>query len=90
MTFYKVGHHGSLNATPKTVWNAFEKKSETAGSGRLISMLSTAPHVHGHADRRTEVPREKLVKELDRKSDLVDTSAFTPGQLFVERELLVG
>ena len=34
---YKVGHHGSLNATPKTLWNAFSRngrRRKTAGSSR--------------------------------------------------------
>ena len=26
-TVYKVGHHGSRNATPKTLWKDFSKKS---------------------------------------------------------------
>ena len=25
---YKVGHYGSLNATPKTLWEGFKKKSK--------------------------------------------------------------
>src|SRR5207244_3942308 len=25
---YKVGHHGSLNATPKTLWNLFQNRSK--------------------------------------------------------------
>ena len=89
VTFYKVGHHGSLNGTPKTVWNGFQKRSQSARRGRLITTLSTAPDVHGHPDRNTEVPRHKLVTALGEKSDLIDTSAFEPGQIAEEKVLIV-
>ncbi|MGH0031940.1 MAG: hypothetical protein ACQGVC_19290 [Myxococcota bacterium] len=90
VTFYKVGHHGSLNATPKTVWNQLDRRSRNRSrSGRLVTMLSTAPDVHGHAERDTEVPRSRLVRALERESDLIDTSAFSPGQLFDEKVLRV-
>lgn len=56
-TLYKVGHHGSRNATPKSLWNLIESKS-------LLSVLSTKPDRHGEIDRQTEVPRATLVEEL--------------------------
>ena len=31
---YKVGHHGSLNATPKTLWNLFRKRAPTSRGRR--------------------------------------------------------
>lgn len=70
---YKVGHHGSRNATPKTLWNAFEHRSEHATPGRLVTMLSTLAGKHGSVDRGTEVPRETLLTQLDSRSDLHDT-----------------
>lgn len=67
---YKVGHHGSLNATPKSLWNAFTRKKGGAGPGDLVSVCSTKSGVHGDAN---EVPRKKLVDELESKSELRDT-----------------
>ena len=32
---YKVGHHGSLNATPKTLWNLFSRKGASTRRNRL-------------------------------------------------------
>ena len=32
-SFYKVGHHGSLNATPKTLWEGFANRSEKPKDG---------------------------------------------------------
>lgn len=67
---YKVGHHGSLNATPKTLWNAFSRKSEAPGTpGRLVTVMSTrSDSKHGHEENDTEVPRRTLVTELKRNS----------------------
>jgi hypothetical protein len=67
---YKVGHHGSLNATPKSLWNAFKKKGVKKS---LKTVLSTRPGVHGSTARRTEVPRRALVTELELKSGLLRT-----------------
>ncbi|MBX5483281.1 MAG: hypothetical protein IRZ16_15775 [Myxococcaceae bacterium] len=72
---YKVGHHGSLNATPKSLWRLFRHRSPARGAGRLISLLSTLPGKHGRKERGTEVPREALLKELERHSELVSTHA---------------
>jgi hypothetical protein len=72
-SFYKVGHHGSLNATPKTLWNAFERASEDVTPDRLATMVSSLAGKHGSVDRGTEVPRKLLLAELERKSNLHDT-----------------
>ena len=80
---YKVGHHGSLNATPKSLWNAFRKKSTKEGEeGRLQTMLSTMPGKHGHEKDRTEVPRQTLLKELENQSELHSTHLLEPDALF--------
>lgn len=68
---YKVGHHGSLNATPKSLWALFRKKGS---KGRLRTLLSTRPGKHGDPARGTEVPRRKLVSELRAKSKLRSTT----------------
>jgi hypothetical protein len=68
---YKVGHHGSLNATPKSLWNLFKKRGTT--KPRLQVIVSTMAGKHGSADRGTEVPRSKLVEALKRESDYFST-----------------
>jgi len=66
---YKVGHHGSLNATPKTLWNTFSQKHKTKGKkNRLVSVMSTLHGVHGKSDA-TAVPRATLVNDLKEYSD---------------------
>ena len=73
VNLYKVGHHGSLNATPKTLWKLFKNKSEQKSANRLLSLMSTMEGKHGSMYSQTEVPRIKLVRELQRKSDLFTT-----------------
>jgi hypothetical protein len=72
-TFYKVGHHGSLNATPKTLWNSFSKRGEVAGPKRLATMVSTLGGKHGDALRGTEVPRSRLIDALGQMSEFHTT-----------------
>ena len=81
---YKVGHHGSLNATPKTMWNRLAKKGGTTKKGRLTSVMSTRDGKHGHAETGTEVPRSKLVRALEEGSALCDTRNLPKGQLYAE------
>jgi hypothetical protein len=78
---YKVGHHGSLNATPKTLWNAFKNRGPVAQRNRLATFLSTKEGPHGHRETNTEVPRRTLVAELKAKSDLTDTQGYAHGEL---------
>lgn len=81
---YKVGHHGSLNATPRSMWNAFAKRSKEDRPGRLTTLLSTHAGKHGSESRNTEVPRRTLLKDLRRHSDLFSTADMPRGQLFQE------
>jgi hypothetical protein len=75
---YKVGHHGSLNATPKTLWNLFRKKStDQQGKARLQTIVSTMTGKHGSVDRGTEVPRSKLVQALKTESTFSTTQSLT-------------
>jgi hypothetical protein len=78
---YKVGHHGSLNATPKSMLKLFQKKQSVIGTGKepMHSLLSTKPGVHGSKSKRTEVPRRSLVKELDDETQLQSTTDFPSG-----------
>ena len=73
---YKVGHHGSLNATPKSLWELFDLRSDDpADENRLRTLVSTLRGKHGQEDRGTEVPREKLVEELKAKSHFFSTDS---------------
>lgn len=69
---YKVGHHGSRNATPKTLWERFRHRGP-AGSERLCSILPTLPGVHGEEKNDSEVPRKTLVEALEKETDLIRT-----------------
>lgn len=70
---YKVGHHGSLNATPKTLWGWFDKRSTREKDARLWSVISTRKGKHGKATRDTEVPRRTLVEALEAETSYVTT-----------------
>jgi hypothetical protein len=88
--FYKVGHHGSLNATPRqSLWDKFKKKgSPTSG---LITMVSTEAGHHGKAINKSEVPRTTLIDALTLQSKFfsTQTSPLTTedGVAFVEATL---
>jgi hypothetical protein len=82
-SFYKVGHHGSLNATPKSLlWQNFARRSATAGPDRLATLVSTLSGKHGSVARRTEVPRRALIDELTRMSDLSNTQTLRSRKQF--------
>jgi hypothetical protein len=87
---YKVGHHGSLNATPKKLlWEGFKKRGS---SKRLKTVLSTLPGKHGKARNDTEVPRKPLLKALQEESDLKNTNNpkdLKSGDLSLRIDLLV-
>ncbi|HEV7643834.1 MAG TPA: hypothetical protein VGO50_07845 [Pyrinomonadaceae bacterium] len=72
-TLYKVGHHGSRNATPKKLWNTFDKATEDKSADRLRTVVSTMAGKHGSPDRQTEVPRQTLVDALTSSSDYYST-----------------
>jgi hypothetical protein len=75
---YKVGHHGSWNATPKKLWDLFDKKSTSSGPARLKTLMST---LEGVFHEEHEVPREKLVTELKHQSDLFSTQQLPKGKI---------
>src|SRR5262249_11912939 len=81
---YKVGHHGSLNATPKaSLWPLFENKStKKSDDTRLTTLMSTMPGKHGHPDKGTEVPRRALVDEMEAESNLFSTEDLEKGALY--------
>jgi hypothetical protein len=71
---YKVGHHGSRNATPKTLWNGFKNRStKKTDKSRLKTFMSTMPGKHGKTISKTEVPRRTLVAALINESEFHTT-----------------
>jgi hypothetical protein len=75
VTVYKVGHHGSLNATPKTLWEEWYPKGAKplALDQRMTSFMSTKSGKHGSVASGTEVPRTKLVSALKKWTRLHST-----------------
>ena len=79
LDFYKVGHHGSGNATPKVALDEMGRRGR-----RLVSMCSTEEGVYGNEvpddpSRGTEVPRIPLIEELAKdtafvRSDQIDVT----------------
>ena len=76
---YKVGHHGSLNATPKSLWKLFENRSKQLTPDRMHSIMSTKEGVHGHT-KETAVPKKNLVDALD-----AETSYFTTESVKIDK-----
>jgi hypothetical protein len=86
---YKVGHHGSLNATPKSLWNLFKNRSKDAKNvNRLKSLMSTMEHKHGSEASHTEVPRTTLVSALKTQSDLFSTQSLTDSTFFHDTSIV--
>ncbi len=80
---YKVGHHGSRNATPKSLWSLFLRKSLEPSPRRLRTLLSTGSHQY---DRSTEVPSPSLLKALKTQTDLLSTQNLK-GELYADLEM---
>ncbi len=76
INLYKVGHHGSLNATPKSLWKLFRHKGEEHTHDRLETLCSTKSGKHGSVTSGTEVPRIPLVKDLKTESDFSSTEEY--------------
>lgn len=60
--FYKVGHHGSTNATPIPVVDALNQE--------CAAMCSTATGAYGSPAKKTEVPRTALMDALEKRTGL--------------------
>jgi hypothetical protein len=67
---YKVGHHGSRNATPKSLFRLWELQARDEHP--MVALLSTMPDVHGKTEA-TAVPRESLLNALELRMDVVRT-----------------
>jgi hypothetical protein len=76
-TLYKVGHHGSRNATPKSLWESFEKRSDQpARNDRLKTVVSTMKGKHGETPD-TAVPLPKMVEVMQNESNYSSTEDIT-------------
>lgn len=72
--FYKVGHHGSTNATPiQAVEVAVNRPTSNKG---FVSMCSTEYGVFGNRKNDSEVPRDPLMSALSGGSSLVRSDSF--------------
>ena len=80
VNLYKVGHHGSLNATPKSLWALFKNKDKSKQK-ELKTLCSTKAGKHGSVKSGTEVPRRILADELGKHSDFDSTENFRPDEL---------
>jgi hypothetical protein len=79
VNLYKVGHHGSRNATPKSLWALFRRRGDEQQTERLATLCSTRSGKHGSAKSGTEVPRRRLVEVLRAQSDFASTEDFKGG-----------
>lgn len=68
LDFYKVGHHGSTNATPISAVEAM--------GGDFASMCSTQEDSFGTVANESEVPRVPLLAALSKKSKIVRSDQF--------------
>lgn len=67
---YKVGHHGSRNATPRSLMTLW---SDGAAAERpMVALLSTRAGVHGKREA-TAVPRSSLVNALTERMTVLTT-----------------
>ena len=73
VSLYKVGHHGSRNATPHTLWDMFSRRRDKRPRGNLKTIVSTLEGRHGSQANRSEVPRETLVTALKKGSEYFST-----------------
>jgi hypothetical protein len=86
---YKVGHHGSRNATPRTLFGLWADEATIARP--MSGLMSTLSGVHGESEA-TAVPRATLVTALGERMALVSTEGLPTGQPFalVEADLANG
>src|SRR5262245_39225248 len=87
VNLYKVGHHGSRNATPMDLWNGFKNRAKKKTPVRLKSLMSTMAGKHGHEHSKTEVPRSTLVHALESETDFFTTQKLK-GKDFFEDTLM--
>lgn len=79
---YKVGHHGSRNATPRTLVTRWTRHG--AATPPMVGLLSTKAEVHGK-NGDNPVPKDNLVTALEKKMErrLYRTDTFDKDKKFV-------
>lgn len=78
-TVYKVGHHGSRNATPKSLWNDFKNRTTVATKkSRLKTVISTMKGKHGESED-TIVPLPKMVDAMKKETNYISTEEIEDG-----------
>jgi len=83
---YKVGHHGSRNATPRSLMELWPK-TPSGAEPRMAGLMSTRLHTgHGDEENETEVPRGPLVDALKERATVYSTHEMPEGQLWLELE----
>jgi hypothetical protein len=82
---YKVGHHGSRNGTPKSLYRLWHPGDAAEQAVRSVrSLMSTRDDVYGEKDG-TKVPSGKLMTALDRDGMRLFSTLQPPdGSPFVE------
>jgi hypothetical protein len=78
---YKVGHHGSRNATPRTLFNLWQEPKTK--DREMWALMSTKAGIHGDFPE-TAVPRETLVAALDTRMKLRSTAEIVDRTPYVE------
>ncbi|WP_432949932.1 hypothetical protein ACQPXM_17760 [Kribbella sp. CA-253562] len=78
---YKVGHHGSRNATPRTLHALW--KQRPADAPPMTALMSTRSGFHGKTPQ-TAVPRETLVNALKDVATLHSTDDLAKGTAYLE------
>jgi hypothetical protein len=78
---YKVGHHGSRNATPRTLFNLWTEPDTI--NHEMVALMSTKAGVHGKSPA-TAVPRKTLVAAMDTRMKLHSTRDLPSKTSYVE------
>lgn len=84
VTVLKVGHHGSRNATPKTLFREIIQGRKATDRPQFV--MSTMPGKHGHKENHSEVPRGTLVKEMRKVGNLRSTADLPNKTRFFDEE----
>ncbi len=84
VSFYKVGHHGSRNGTPRSLVRLWQDNPTTR-----TTVMSTLPGVHGKTEA-TKVPRSTLVDALQELGPLYRTDQLGKGVHHLELECRAG
>ena len=79
---YKVGHHGSRNATPRTLFNLWNEAATR--DRKMTALMSTKSGVFGRPGSGTEVPRQTLLTALRQRMTVGTTMDFPGGTSHLE------